>query len=167
LQENSERLPFNYITPAGIVDQFVNQGTNNIRLDEKSLSLGVADLKRGCAVGATKLTRLDINQYKRLQMFVHAENKKDSTQHEKVAFVFRIGKDFVNNYYEYQMPLKLSNKSYPRNPDSIWLKENFIDINLDSLLMVKNLRNASGAPATEVFSIAGSPSRGDTSENNR
>lgn len=162
LQENSERLPFNYITPAGIVDQFVNQGTNNIRLDEKSLSLGVADLKRGCSVGATKLTRLDINQYKRLQMFVHAENKKDSAQHEKVAFVFRIGKDFVNNYYEYQMPLKLSNKNYPRNPDSIWLKENFIDINLDSLLMVKNLRNASGAPATEVFSIAGSPSRGDT-----
>ena len=48
LQENSERLPFNYITPAGIVDQFVNQGSNNIRLDEKSLSLIVSDLRKGC-----------------------------------------------------------------------------------------------------------------------
>ncbi|MFZ1704993.1 MAG: cell surface protein SprA [Saprospiraceae bacterium] len=162
LQENSERLPFNYITPAGIVDQFVNQGSNNIRLDEKSLSLSVTNLRKGCNVGATKLTRLDINQYKRLQLFVHAENKIDDTQHEDLAFVLRLGKDFTNNYYEYQLPLKLSNKSFPRNSDSIWIKDNFIDINLDSLLLAKTRRNESGAPATEVFSLPGSPSRGDT-----
>lgn len=162
LQENSERLPFNYITPAGIVDQFVNQGTNNIRLDEKSLSLNVTDLRKGCTVGATKLTRLDINQYKRLQLFVHAENKLDDKQHDNLAFVLRLGKDFTNNYYEYQMPLKLSNKAYPRNADSIWLRDNFVDINLDSLLLAKTKRNEAGVPATEVFSLPGSPSKGDT-----
>ncbi|MBK8079129.1 MAG: cell surface protein SprA [Saprospiraceae bacterium] len=163
LQENSERLPFNYITPAGIVDQFVNQGSNNIRLDEKSLSLIVSDLRKGCTVGASKITRLDINQYKRLQLFVHAENKrKDTLENGEVAFVLRLGKDFVNNYYEYQIPLKLSNKNYPRIPDSIWIKENFVDINLDSFLRAKTLRNKLGVPATEIFSMPVSPEKGDT-----
>lgn len=162
LQENSERLPFNYITPAGIVDQFVNQGNSNIRLDEKSLSLTVRELREGCSVGATKITRLDINQYKRLQLFVHAENKTDDTQHEDLAFVLRLGKDFTNNYYEYQLPVKLSNKGFPRTADSIWIKENFVDINLDSLLLAKTMRNEANVPATQIFSIPGTPGKGDT-----
>ena len=102
--------------------------------------------------------------YKRqLQLFVHAENKrKDTLENGEVAFVLRLGKDFVNNYYEYQIPLKLSNKNYPRIPDSIWIKENFVDINLDSFLRAKTLRNKLGVPATEIFSMPVSPEKGDT-----
>ena len=55
-----------------------------------------------------------------------------------------------------------SNKNYPRIPDSIWIKENFVDINLDSFLRAKTLRNKLGVPATEIFSMPVSPEKGDT-----
>jgi len=162
LQENSERVPFKYISPKGIQQQIINNATVALRQDEKAMSLVFSGLEKGCEVGATKLARLDITQYKRLQMFVHAEDRQKPIEEGKLALVLRLGKDYRENYYEYILPLKMSNKDYGGITDSIWLKRNFINLNLDSLVEVKKLRNQAGFPAVKEFGIAVDPAKGDS-----
>lgn len=69
--------------------------------------LRVNELKVGDARAAYKSMDMDIRQYKRLKMYVHAEAKDDGGVADKdlVAFI-RIGSDFTNNYYEYEVPFE-------------------------------------------------------------
>lgn len=51
-----------------------------------------------------KIRIYDMRQYKRLQMFVHAENlMNDNTnlQDNQLSCFVRLGSDMVNNYYAY------------------------------------------------------------------
>jgi len=161
--ENGSKLPFNYLTPPNVIEQSVFNSNIEQRLDEKSLAFVYDGLIGGCEVGATKLARLDINQYKRLQMFVHAEDREKPIEEGKMALVLRIGKDFRDNYYEYLLPLKMSDKTKAANDlENIWLKRNFVDINLDSLVDVKKLRNLSGQPVNQEFGILMDPIKGDS-----
>lgn len=56
-----------------------------------------------------KNTTLDLRQYKRLQMFVHANANEQNTtnlQDNHFAVFIRLGSDYKSNYYEYEIPLK-------------------------------------------------------------
>ena len=58
-----------------------------------------------------KNTSFDMRQYKRLQMFVHAEqliNDEHNLMDNDLTCFIRIGSDMVNNYYEYEVPLTLT-----------------------------------------------------------
>ena len=58
-----------------------------------------------------KNTNYDLRQYKRLQLFTHAEAPKldvnDLADGDLAVFI-RLGSDYKNNYYEYEVPLKLT-----------------------------------------------------------
>lgn len=106
-----------------------------------------------CELSMTKLANVNLVQYKRLQMFVHAESAPEGPKIEdgKLAIVLRLGKDFdnsnntnvktkgANNYYEYILPLTMS-KPGIQSPDNIWPDKNYINIPLDSLLELKRFR---------------------------
>ena len=54
---------------------------------------------------------VDIRQYKRLQLFAHAnafENNVTSLEDNQLALFVRLGSDYKSNYYEYEIPLKLT-----------------------------------------------------------
>lgn len=52
-----------------------------------------------------------MRQYKRLQMFAHAEALPDLStdpQDGELSVFIRLGSDYRSNYYEYEIPLTLT-----------------------------------------------------------
>jgi cell surface protein SprA len=103
-------------------------------------------------------------------MFIHAEpliNSRGVTQplkdNDVTAFI-RLGADFIENYYEYEIPLKLTpyanyNPTNDNDRRAIWPLENELNVTIDSLTLVKQLRNNQKAPLTQEFSITDAQGR--------
>jgi cell surface protein SprA len=142
LEENSEREPVNYIIPPGIVREVDPSQVQQRQLNEQSLLLEVCDLKDGDARAAYRNIQFDVRTYKKLKMFVHAEefSKTKPLNNEDVTVFVRLGTDFVDNYYEYEMPLTTTLWGATSDKD-IWPEENFIEINFDDFLNLKKKRN--------------------------
>ena len=96
-----------------------------------------------------KNTTLDLRQYKRMQMFVHAnafEQNTTNLQDNQLAVFVRLGSDYKNNYYEYEIPLKLTAPGhYDRySLDAsrmVWPEDNMLDIPLNIFTQLKKQRN--------------------------
>lgn len=145
-EEHNARLPFNYVIPEGIqrertVGTFADQLQN-----EQSLALDVEDLPgEGCPRSVFKLLNLDMRNYERLKMFVHGETPEELDTEQDDLFVFiRMGRDFQENYYEYEIPLKVTpnEPTNESNADEIWPDLNDIDFPLSLLVDLKKMRNA-------------------------
>jgi len=110
IEENGKRTPVPYVIPPGI-EREINLATTNLqKLNEQALSFKACNLQDGDARAVYKTADLDVRMYKRLQMFVHAEaGRQDLPINDKDVTVFvRLGTDFNKNYYEYEIPLKLT-----------------------------------------------------------
>ena len=130
-------------------DRVVDPQNPQLRqLDEQSMVLRVQDLADGDARAAYRNVNLDIRQYRRLRMEVHAEALIDQPlyDYELTAFI-RIGSDYKSNFYEYEVPLKLTppNDKYDNNSEEdraiVWPEENSFNIDLSVLQDAKKERN--------------------------
>ncbi len=142
IEENSDREPVNYIIPPGITREIDPSQTNQRQLNEQSLLLEVCNLKDGDARAAYRNVQFDVRTYKKLKMFVHGEevSKLSPLKRNDLTVFVRLGTDFVDNYYEYEMPLKLTD--WGETVDTrVWPEENNIEIVFDDLLEVKKARN--------------------------
>ncbi len=149
-EENGSRAPVNYVTPPGI-SRVLDPSQPQLRQsNEQSLSIRLEDLSSGDARAVYRNTSYDMRQYKRIQMFVHAEKLIDdltNLTNGQVSVFLRLGSDYKNNYYEYEVPLDLT---LPGNYDTyntadqlaVWPQENMIDINFEKLTDLKLERNA-------------------------
>src|SRR5690606_471302 len=96
-----------------------------------------------------KNSAYDLRRYKKLQMFVHAEKLVvDTTTPEDgdLTIFIRLGSDYRNNYYEYEIPLKITPEGqYSTNSNTdreiVWPKENLLNLSLDLLTSLKLNRN--------------------------
>ncbi len=154
IEENAGRVPVNYVLPPG-VNRIVDPGQSQItQLNEQSLSMKVTGLKAGDARGVYKNTTLDLRLYKRLQMYTHAERLISDMENDLVdgdlSVFLRLGSDIKNNFYEYEIPLKLTphiENGVPYNTYSItdqyivWPEANFMDIVLEVFTNLKKERN--------------------------
>lgn len=142
IEENGQRTPINYVTPPGI-EREVNVGTTNLtRLNEQSMVMKVCDLADGDVAAAYKSADFDFRQFKRLKMFVHAEQSRenDNLKYGDLTVFIRIGSDFTQNYYEYEVPLQFT-QWFNNNPEAIWPEANNFDIDLEQLVQFKLERN--------------------------
>ncbi|MBK9590322.1 MAG: cell surface protein SprA [Crocinitomicaceae bacterium] len=147
LEENNQRQPVNYNLPPGIQRQQDNASINFRQLNEQSLSLQVCGLKDGEARSAYKNVTFDVRSYKQLEMFVHAEarNVESGLQDDQLTVFIRLGTDFENNYYEYEMPVKVTAWGTLAADDyGIWPEANNMKIILSELTNLKMERNANG-----------------------
>ena len=155
LEENSSRSPVPYVSPPGVErqQQQVSNGQNTFQ-NEQALSIQVCGLQDGNAKGAFKSLGMDLRQFKEMKMFIHAEGvdgEKPLQNGDLRAFI-RLGSDFVSNYYEYQIPLKVT-PSGSFKADVIWPTENEMTIDIEQLIAAKQKRNASGANFAVPFEI--------------
>lgn len=159
IEENISRAPFNYVLPLGIQRERT-LGVFNALQNEQSLSMVGKNLCDGEEVSVFRNTNLDLRVYKTLRMFVHAENKNlaKPIQDGDLTVFMRIGSDFKNNYYEYEIPLVMSDiNRLPGNPNSdgykleVWRPENDFDFDLAVLRELKEARNAADFPLDEEF----------------
>ncbi len=145
VEENGKRVPINYAIPPGIEREINVQSTNYQKLNEQAMVLKVCNLMDGDARGAFKTTDFDFREYKRLRMFVHAEetNAGDNLNTGDVTVFVRIGADFTDNYYEYEVPVEFTPwGTTASDRRGIWPLANEFEIELDKLVNAKKLRNS-------------------------
>src|SRR5690606_9826871 len=140
--------------PPGVVRDRDNTSAVNRFVNEQSVQLCVNDLENGDARAIYKNFSADLFNYGRLKMFFHADSESDDD--DLRAFI-RLGTDFTENYYEIEIPLKISPQTGDNPGDrEVWPLENEIDIDLDELtgLKLRRDRLASSDPNVsfqEVF----------------
>nr|WP_288232558.1 cell surface protein SprA [uncultured Prevotella sp.] len=160
IEENAEKTPVNYVLPPGIRRGQDPSQPQLVEENEQALSLVVKNLSSGEAKAVYKNTTLDLRQYKRIQMFTHAnalaQNTTDLRANQLSVFI-RLGNDYKNNYYEYEIPLKLTPEGkYSRRSledcKAVWPEENMLDIQMSVFTALKKERNKAKAMGMASFS---------------
>ena len=186
IEEHGDRKPVNYVLPPGVT-RIIDPSQPQLRQDnEQALALNINNLGSKESRAVYKKSNLDIRQYERIQLFIHAEAPElDATQlgNNDMSLFIRLGSDYKSNYYEYEVPLTITpHGSYDGNSTAaaaiVWPQENMIDIPLSRLSDIKIRRNtlrnsnAEGVTNTTIYSeydsetpknrisIVGSPSLG-------
>ena len=150
--ENENRVPINYVLPPDIQREQINNNNTIVRQNEQSLSFRICDLQPMDSRGIYKSVEIDLRQYKKLKMFLHAESVQGQTplpgegtqdEYDKrlVAFI-RIGTDYKDNYYQIEVPLKPSSfmegASNKLSAQEVWQPDfNSIDIPIEILSKLK------------------------------
>ena len=149
IEENAGREPVNYVLPPGVT-RIVDPGQSQItQLNEQSMMLRLTGLQAGDARGVYRNTSLDLRNYKRLQMWVHAEqfiNDVTNLKNGELSVFVRMGSDVKSNFYEYSIPLTLTPAGHYNNESTtdrykVWPEENRLDFVLQNLVDLKKKRN--------------------------
>ena len=142
IEENASRTPINYVIPPGILRQIDPSQIQQRQMNEQSLAFEICNLKDGSASAAYKNVQFDIRTYKKLKLFVHAEeiSKTIPLHNNDLTLFVRLGSDFTDNYYEYEMPMAVSAWN-STSPTDVWPDVNNLEIVFDNLLLAKKKRN--------------------------
>ena len=149
IEENTDRQPVAYTLPPGIDRATDPSQPQLVENNEQALCLTVKNLSQGESKAVYKNTNLDLRRYKRLQMFVHANHLMPNTtnlQDNQLAVFIRLGSDYKSNYYEYEIPLKLTPEGRyswlsASDRSKVWPSENMLDIAISTFTNVKKARN--------------------------
>ena len=136
----------NYVLPPGVVLEQLNNNNNIIRQNEQSLQLEICDLEPEDSRGVFKNINVDMRQYNKLRMFIHADEGESRTtvnDGDLVGFI-RMGNDFTQNFYQIEVPLQISTGS---SAESIWPEGNEINIDLEVLEDIKSRGISDGSLA--------------------
>ena len=151
IQENGNRSPIKYVTPPGVVREQLYNNNTVINQNEQSLSLRVYDKTGGLSQGLQpndsravfKNVSVDMRQFKKLRMFLHAEGTENGgLQDDNLIAFIRFGNDFTDNFYQVEIPLKVTAFG-ESSADAIWPAENEIEVPLSLLTKLKILSLAS------------------------
>lgn len=138
-----------YVLPPGINRDRDNLAAVERQLNEQSLKLCVEDLQARDARAVFKNTNaLNLVQYQRIKMFLHADS--ENTQDGEVMAFVRLGTDYTDNYYEIEVPLKITPKG-TRDPRQIWPLENEIDLAISEIVGVKIDRDNRRVPLNLAY----------------
>ncbi|MFY8189086.1 MAG: cell surface protein SprA [Flavobacterium sp.] len=161
IQENANRLPINYTTPPGVVREQLFLNNTIINQNEQSLSLrvtkrspalpGLGGLEPGDSRAVFKNLDVDMRQFNKLRMFIHAEalpltQELDPLQDDEMVAFIRFGNDFTENFYQIEIPLKVTPQQLGLSAEQIWLQANELELNLALLTKLKILSLGSDAP---------------------
>ncbi len=151
IEENANRSPINYILPPGITRETDPGQPQLLQQNEQSMVLQVNNLAPGDARAVYKNTTYDMRQYKRLQMFVHAERLPsdlgaNQLEDRELTCFIRLGSDMKMNYYEYEIPLRITPTGVyigEKNSDReiVWYPENMFNFSFNTLTNAKLKRN--------------------------
>ena len=143
IEENSGRTPIPYVLPPGVIREQLNNNNTIIRQNEQALSFVVENLEPEDSRGVFKNVNIDMRQYERIKMFMHAEkiiNTDFSDNDTPLVGFLRIGTDFTENFYQIELPLQFTPFGVTANDvDLIWPEVNQINVALADLNKVKSL----------------------------
>ena len=152
IEENGRRVPVNYVLPPGI-NKEVDVASANLRnLNEQSLQLKTCGLRDGDARAAFRNVQFDIRSYKKMQMYIHAETSdpNDPIVFGDVSVFIRLGNDYENNYYEYEVPV-VPSVFFNNDPFNVWPEANNMIIEFAKLNDAKIARDQAGWPVNERY----------------
>ncbi len=159
IEENNDKTPVNYVLPPGIKREQDPTQPQLVQANEQALQMTVTNMGTGESKAVYKNTTVDLRQYKRIQMFVHANALSQNTTELKdnqLAVFVRLGSDYKNNYYEYEIPLRLTPEgTYDRYSieasRAVWPEANMLDVPLSIFTSIKKQRNQLVAQGTTSY----------------
>ena len=147
VEESGEKQPVNYVMPPG-VNRILDPSQPQLRQqNEQSLAAQITDLAPGDARAIYKSSALDTRQYRRIQMFSHAEKiiGASDLQDNDLSVFIRLGSDYKSNYYEYEIPVKITHPGRYTNTnvdrEIVWPESNMFDFPFELLSNLKLERN--------------------------
>lgn len=153
IEENAARTPIPYKSPPGAIRPVDRTTLEQIQRNEQALVLRVQNLYRGDmrAIFRT-FGGLNLLRYSNLRMDVHGEGYE---RPEEAELFIRIGSDLRRDYYEYRQPIKptpvLPGGPGAYTPELIWPAENQVNIQIERLNALKQLRDRLGIPEDSLF----------------
>ncbi|MEJ7625332.1 MAG: cell surface protein SprA [Ferruginibacter sp.] len=182
IEENDKRVPLPYRTPRDI-ERVQTQSNNGVNLlqNEQAMSLQFCELPKNDAKAVIQtFANRDLRQYRKLSMYIHAEESSktpNTIKDNDLTAVVRMGTDFVSNYYEIRIPLRLTSIFSGGSPDtdayndSLWNPNNSLEVDLDRLTKIKQNRNLNSTDIRQIFreaqanghvySVMGNPNLGE------
>lgn len=126
-----------YQRPPGIEPEELYNNNTLIEQNEQSLVVNVCNLESQDARGVYKNINLDMRQFKRMRMFMHLEEEGFGipSSNTVVGFI-RMGNDLTENYYQIEIPLKISEST---TRSGLWPEENEINLPIEILGQIKAL----------------------------
>jgi cell surface protein SprA len=154
LEENGAYEPGSelsaYRIPPGVNRDRDNTSSVSRQLNEQAVQICVDNLPDGDARAIFKNAGVDLFNYGRIKMFFHA-NSEEARDDEVTAFL-RLGTDFDQNYYEIEIPLKITDPSLgDPTPRDVWPEQNEIDLDLNELYALKLRRD--GDPLASISAV--------------
>ncbi len=161
LEEDSKKSPIPYVLPPNTQRQF-DLGSQ-AQQNEQAMQIQVCDLDAGDARGMYKPVSLDLLSYKRIQMDIHAEQMGnapiDLADMEMSVFI-RMGSDYTENYYEYEVPLIFTDPTtlpsvIDLQQEATWDEKNRMDFNYEEVFAnLKAQRNQANAALNSRYSTS-------------
>ncbi len=162
IEENGSKTPVNYVLPPGIEREVSAASAALIKQNEQAMSLTVCNLKDGNSRAAYKNTDLDVRSYKKMKMYIHGEasaNTSDQLHNNDLRVFIRLGTDYTDNYYEYEIPLAITppgnyNGTNSDDQYKVWPEANEMILEFAKLQAAKQKRNIdmAGNPAITLTS---------------
>ncbi len=123
------------------------------RLNEQSVQMCVNNLEDGDGRSIYKNVSFDFFNYGRIKMFLsaHGTGLKD----DQLTAFLRLGTDFDANYYEIELPMKITPNGNNPNADVVWPEANQIDLDLNELYALKAARDRESYPLGQLYPLAG------------
>ena len=145
-ESNANSQP-QYVLPPGIVRTELQAQGGTQSQNEASMYMKLENLSvrnpENSARGVFKNMQLDMRRYKKLKIFVSAQdldNVSNANYDPDMKYFIRFGNDLSENYYEYEISLKYTPKTATSVLD-IWPTENTIDLDLSWFTSAKNQRD--------------------------
>tara|TARA_B100000787_G_scaffold152225_1_gene125758 strand:+ start:50377 stop:57546 length:7170 start_codon:yes stop_codon:yes gene_type:complete len=151
---NIEQNEGRYVLPPGIERERLQGSTTVQQQNEQSVTLKVTNLPQNKVRAIYKNISIDLRRYKELKMFLHAEPLKvGGVDDDELTAIIRLGTDLNNNFYQLEIPLKISpNGSLA--PLDVWPEGNNLKAILEQLGKIKLARDVANAPINELFSAS-------------
>jgi len=152
IEENEDRQPIPYVLPPGIKRERLQGSTSIQQQNEQSISVKVTDLESGETRAVFKNTTFDIRMFKNLKMFLHAESILGSIEvnDDDLIAIIRVGSDIDDNYYQMEIPLKITPFGAQIDED-IWPEDNNVNAKIEKFGQLKLDRIDQNAPVSELF----------------
>ncbi|MBV7441068.1 cell surface protein SprA [Weeksellaceae bacterium TAE3-ERU29] len=172
LEENGTGNP-PYVVPPGIARERVQTTAGMQNQNEASMVLNVSELEKLDSRAVFKNTNLDLRRFKQLKMFTHVHTENRNNESNNLKLFIRLGSDLVENYYEYELPLKYTPIG-AISPTEIWPEQNIIDVATEQFVKAKEEAYSSSntndrypfavdAAAGKMIYVKGKPSLGNIS----
>ena len=148
---NIEQNEGRYVLPPGIERERLQGSTTVQQQNEQSVTLKVNDLPQNKIRAIYKNISVDLRRYKELKMFIHAESTIiNGVDDDDLTAIVRLGTDLNDNFYQLEIPLKISTYG-SLAPLDVWPEANNLDAMLEQLGKIKLARDVANAPINELF----------------
>ncbi|MDY7394583.1 cell surface protein SprA [Aureibaculum sp. 2210JD6-5] len=152
VQENENKTPIPYVLPPGLRRERL-QGTTTLQeQNEQSLLVRINDLPAGETRAVFKNTQFDMRMFNTLKMFIHAEAIAGQlgVNDDDLVAIIRLGSDTDNNFYQYEVPLKITPFGATFD-DEIWPDANEMIADLKAFGRLKIERISASNPPNDLY----------------